>query len=262
MTEFKITGPGLYKTRAGEKIEVTHIEECFTYAVRCGEGNTEHRTINGAYYEGQEHGKDIIGPWEGPAAAEIDGRMTKMTTEFKITGPGEYRTRDGRKAVVSHNDGGRYCWLGKIGEGIYNWNENGSFWATEIISVDDIIGPWEEPATVSSVLTYAGVTKKPSEVLTWLDFVTFMNDPASTVSGSKNCESRSKDEATGNTACDEAVDALSLVLREMNPYVVYGSIALDWIISKLRHHGFSIVRTSPLGNRNGCYNTRTEKDVD
>ena len=176
-------------------------------------------------------------------------------TDFKITGLGEYRTRDGRKAVVSHNDGGRYCWLGKIGEGIYNWNENGSFWATEIISVDDIIGPWEEPATVISVLEYKGIMKRPSEVLTWLEFVQIMH-----TLDTPKAEKQSEDEDHGNTACDEAGDALSLVLREMNPYVVYGSIALDWIISKLRHHGFVIVRLKDT--RNGCYNTRTDKDVD
>ena len=185
--------------------------------------------------------------------------------EFKITGPGEYRTRDGRKAVVSHNVGGSYCWQGKIGEEYYDWTEYGSYWNKGIISVYDIIGPWEEPATVSSVLTYAGITKKPSDVLTWLEFVQVMqqlNSPASTFSSSPNGESRREDEAEGNEACDEAGDALSLVLHEMNPYVVYGSIALDWIISKLRDQGFSIVRTSTLGNRNGCYNTRTDKDTD
>lgn len=183
--------------------------------------------------------------------------------EFKITCLGEYRTRDGRKAVVKgNNNGGSYCWRGKIGEEYYDWTEYGSYWNKGIISIDDIIGPWEEPATVSSVLTYAGITKKPSEVLTWLDFVTIMNDPASVRSSPQKAEKHSEDEAHGNTACVEAGDALSLVLREMNPYVVYGSIALDWIISKLRHHGFSIVRTSTLGNRNGCYNTRTEKDTD
>lgn len=101
-----------------------------------------------------------------------------MTTEFKITGPGEYRTRDGRKAVVKgNNSGGSYCWNGKIGEEDYDWTEYGSYWNKGIISVDDIISPWEEPATVSSVLTYAGITKKPSEVLTWLDFVQVMNTP-------------------------------------------------------------------------------------
>ena len=163
-------------------------------------------------------------------------------TEFKITGLGEYRTRDGRKAVVSHNDGGRYCWLGKIGEGIYNWNENGSFWATEIISVEDIIGPWEEAATVRS--------------------------------SSPKGESRSKDEATGNTACDEAGDAvtgsakwavtevLSFCIDNAEHVSVYKTGLAKELIEMLSEQGFTIVRTSTLGNRNGCYNTRTDKDVD
>jgi len=194
-------------------------------------------------------------------------RMTDMT-EFKITGPGEYRTRDGRKAVVSHNDGGRYCWLGKIGEEIYNWNENGSFWATEIISINDIIGPWEEPATVDSVLEYKGITKKPSDVLTWLDFVQIMhtlNDPASVSSNSPKAEKR-EDEAAGNEACDEAGDAV--VALEHALYITAGVFAKDrkkaslWLLMNLQETGFSIVRTSTLGNRNGCYNTRTDKDTD
>ena len=188
MTEFKITGPGLYKTRAGEKVEVTHIEESFTYAARCGEGNKEHRTINGAYYEGQKNGKDII-------------------------------------------------------------------------------GPWEEPATVSSVLTYAGVTKKPSAPVTWLEFVQIMqqlDSTASTLEGSPNGENRSEDEAEGNEACDEAGDALkALRLALLNNFIENpGYNDSKGVLKELEKQGFSIVRTSTMGNRNGCYNTRTDKDVD
>ena len=238
-------------------------------------------------------------------------------SEFKITGLGEYRTRDGRKAVVSHNDGGRYCWLGKIGEGIYNWNENGSFWATEIISVDDIIGPWEEPATVSSVLEYKGITKRPHQSLTWLDFVTIMNTPEAPTC--ENCGAKKTvvggtiradgigertDYACLNCTCGKCGKKKTMKLnidygngsREIvysctncnrppvsadpwgtsqavlmslvqyyditGEYKIRNKRQVEIFIKYLKDKGFSIVRTSTLGNRNGCYNTRTDKDVD
>ena len=202
------------------------------------------------------------------AAAEELGTVTM--TEFKITGLGEYRTRDGRKAVVKGNDnGGSYCWKGKIGEEYYDWTEYGSYWNKGIISINDIISPWEEPATVSSVLEYKGITKKPSEVLTWLDFVQIMHTLES-----PKAEKQSEDEAHGNTACDEAGDAvtgsakwavdevLSFCIDNAENVSVYKTGLAKELVEMLSEQGFSIVRTSTLGNRNGCYTTRTEKDVD
>jgi len=186
-------------------------------------------------------------------------------TDFKITGPGEYRTRDGRKAVVKrNNNGGSYCWQGKIGEEYYDWTEYGSYWNKGVISINDIIGPWVEQATVSSVLTYAGITKKPSDVLTWLEFVTIMNDPASAIVHSPKAEKQSEDEAAGNEACAEAGSALKDAIGVITScFGVGGHILACHIADELKANGYTIIPTSSLrDNRNGCYNTRTDKETD
>ena len=181
-------------------------------------------------------------------------------SEFKITGLGEYRTRDGRKAVVKgNNNGGSYCWQGKIGEEYYDWTEYGSYWNKGIISINDIIGPWEEPATVTTVLEYKGITKKPSDVLTWLEFVQIMHtpdSPASTLSSPPKAEKQSE-------ACDEDGDAVRALEVALYDEELTGKLDKRYcriLISALQTQGFSIVRLNDT--RNGCYNTRTEKDVD
>ena len=184
-------------------------------------------------------------------------------TEFKITGPGEYRIRDGRKAVVKgNNSGGSYCWQGKIGEEDYDWTEYGSYWNTGIISVDDIIGPWVEQATVTTVLEYKGVTKKPSDVLTWLEFVQIMHtlEAQKAEKQSEACD-EAGDAVMGNAKW-AAMEALFLCIDNAKNVSVYKTGLAKELIGMLSEQGFSIVRTSTLGNRNGCYNTRTDKDVD
>lgn len=75
--------------------------------------------------------------------------------EFTVTGPGEYRTRDGRKAVVSRiNNGGTWPARGTI-EGQPDaecWRLNGGWEISEgAESPTDIVGPWVEPATLDAV---------------------------------------------------------------------------------------------------------------
>lgn len=67
-------------------------------------------------------------------------------SEFKITGPGEYRTRDGRKAIVTKIvKGALFPVIGKVcGEEMRGaWPITGH---TGEGNLDDIIGPWVEPA--------------------------------------------------------------------------------------------------------------------
>lgn len=120
---------------------------------------------------------------------------------------------------------------------------------------------------MNTVLTYAGVTKKPSDVLTWLDFVNVMyllNSPASTLEGPTKGESRSEDEAKGNTACvetgDAVIDALSRCIDNAKNVSVYKTGLAQELVAMLNHKGFAIVRLKDT--RNGVYNTRTEKDTD
>jgi len=71
-------------------------------------------------------------------------------TEFKITGPGEYRTRGGLKAIIDqHTEATQWPWSGIIvgNSGISEcWDDFGS-WSVDEDSMFDIIGPWVEPAT-------------------------------------------------------------------------------------------------------------------
>lgn len=60
-------------------------------------------------------------------------------SKFKITGPGEYWTRDGRKAqVTARNDHTIYCWKGRLEGRDEIWREDGFNIDTR---KDDIIGP-------------------------------------------------------------------------------------------------------------------------
>ena len=76
--------------------------------------------------------------------------------EFRIEGPGEYVTRDGRKATVKFRlpYSNSRCWVGWItGEAIYSWYENGRYWGCEERS-PDIVGPWGDiVARLNSSLT-------------------------------------------------------------------------------------------------------------
>lgn len=74
---------------------------------------------------------------------------------FTITGPGEYRTRNGERAIAAWLDeetGYHAFWLGCIykynGVRSAHWFESGR---RNSINLDgeDIIGPWEEPQPVT-----------------------------------------------------------------------------------------------------------------
>lgn len=71
------------------------------------------------------------------------------TQEFKITGPGEYRTRDGRKVVVTGIDPG-VTWSidgtldGEKYDNGSGWRSNGQYFG-ETPHKADIVAPWSEP---------------------------------------------------------------------------------------------------------------------
>jgi hypothetical protein len=68
---------------------------------------------------------------------------------FTITGPGEYRTRDGRKAVIGKHAFYHHCVEGNVPTlgGNLTWNpETGKCYAPPD---SDIIGPWKEPQPVT-----------------------------------------------------------------------------------------------------------------
>lgn len=62
-----------------------------------------------------------------------------------ITGPGEYVTRDGRKAVVSFMDeNSGFPFFGKVGDQDSSWTVDGSYWGVAASNAD-ITGPWQDP---------------------------------------------------------------------------------------------------------------------
>ncbi len=64
---------------------------------------------------------------------------------FAIEQPGEYRTRDGRKAVVlGHNPYGTPYrrWIGYLHEQTSEWGDDGAY-RPGGISDRDLVGPWE-----------------------------------------------------------------------------------------------------------------------
>jgi hypothetical protein len=78
-------------------------------------------------------------------------------SDFKITGPGEYRTRRGEKMEVIGSFNGR--WVGfpsdteelEIPVKIHRFYDNGKFSERELVC--DIIGPWVEPTVDKSTST-------------------------------------------------------------------------------------------------------------
>ena len=71
-------------------------------------------------------------------------------SEFKITGPGEYVTRDGRRAKVEFKLPGKeaiFPWIGWIDDpfpGCVTWNGGGMNCST-YPGPNDIVGHWVEP---------------------------------------------------------------------------------------------------------------------
>ena len=76
--------------------------------------------------------------------------MDATVREFKITGPGEYVTRDGRRAKVEFKLPGKgegFAWIGWIDDPFprcSTWNGGGMNCST-YPGPNDIVGPWVEP---------------------------------------------------------------------------------------------------------------------
>ena len=76
--------------------------------------------------------------------------MDATVSEFKITGPGEYVTRDGRKATVEFmlpGKGESFPWIGWIDDpspGCSRWSDGGMNCST-YPGPNDIVGHWVEP---------------------------------------------------------------------------------------------------------------------
>lgn len=69
--------------------------------------------------------------------------------EFRITGPGEFVTRDGRKVVVTHREhGAAWPWVGHepSDELRMTFEDSGAYSCKKKADKFDIIGPWVEPA--------------------------------------------------------------------------------------------------------------------
>jgi hypothetical protein len=65
---------------------------------------------------------------------------------FRITGPGFYRTRDGRRAEVDKEVvDATFRYGGSIGSFTTNWTVDGRWTLGEMLSCMDLIAPWEEP---------------------------------------------------------------------------------------------------------------------
>ncbi|HEY8599106.1 MAG TPA: hypothetical protein VIL85_11790 [Thermomicrobiales bacterium] len=72
---------------------------------------------------------------------------------FTVDQVGEYRTRDGRKAVVlGYNPYGSLFrrWIGYVGESTSERGDDGAYQPGGT-SDRDLIGPWVQPATLSAL---------------------------------------------------------------------------------------------------------------
>lgn len=72
-------------------------------------------------------------------------------SDFKITGPGLYRTREGGKAEVVGRvtimESSAFPWLGVVdGIAVASWNDSGAWMGSEE-HPRDLIAPWTEPKT-------------------------------------------------------------------------------------------------------------------
>lgn len=88
----------------------------------------------------------IMAAVERKRAAEKTKDQTKMT-DFEIKGPGKYKTRDDRMAVVEeHVPDHPYSWRGHINGNRSAWYNSGE-WSRHEESPEDLIAPWEEGVT-------------------------------------------------------------------------------------------------------------------
>lgn len=88
---------------------------------------------------------------------------------FHITGPGEYKTRDGRKAVVLARiplDSCGFPWLGYLGNSPMYWANNGQRSLPGIPVYQDVVSVWQEPVMVEgwANIFVAGIAVKNSKI--------------------------------------------------------------------------------------------------
>ena len=94
--------------------------------------------------------------------------------EFKITGPGEYITKEGKKATVEFElpHAPQYRWVGWIsGSVAKTWNDEGTWNYGEVEHPHNIVGPWVEPIEAWAVVVDGGTMLFIDEVCAqrWID---------------------------------------------------------------------------------------------
>lgn len=148
MSEIIITGPGSYRTIDGRRVEIVgrpatseRLWKASNLSVMAG-GNARVEHVGQVYYgngnvfdirSGEENDR-IVGPW-----------ATAM-----ISGPGEYVTRDGRKATVNIIEGNSVVYHTSAGGSYSVFAETGLRNSTRV-DANDIVGPWVELAPSSPV---------------------------------------------------------------------------------------------------------------
>jgi len=93
---------------------------------------------------------ELLRPARTTTADSIASYLEDDEPEFSIAGPGEYITRDGRKATVEFKLPGDVdrCWVGWIAVTTITpdtWDIDGYWYKDEATSESDIVGPWVEP---------------------------------------------------------------------------------------------------------------------
>jgi len=99
---------------------------------------------------GNENHGTMSAPARTTTADSIASYLEDDEPEFSIAGPGEYITRDGRKATVEFKLPGDVdrCWVGWIAVTTITpdtWDIDGYWYKDEATSESDIVGPWVEP---------------------------------------------------------------------------------------------------------------------
>lgn len=71
----------------------------------------------------------------------------ESATEFRITGPGYYKTRGGAKVEIAGRveSNGDYPWLGVAPDMLRSYSVGGAVLASGIHCHEDIVAPWVEP---------------------------------------------------------------------------------------------------------------------
>lgn len=135
VAEFAITGPGVYRRRDGETVEVVENVADTHHFPWCSSDKATSWTHSGCEWTSGTGPRDLVERvGDLPAAAP--------TTEFAITGPGVYRRRDGDtvEVVASHHDEYPWCDLDRN----CSWARNGALYIGET-SGSDLVERVGEP---------------------------------------------------------------------------------------------------------------------